>query len=400
MFLRRPAIIVPRGHRILRPADRHPHDRFWNIARIPPGRGGSIPPLNPWAFIDGSLNAPLGAPQYPNLLNSYPTAAPPNMRVKWPVLTGTQPQWMVAGVDYAAGIPQGTALTDVSVSQPAGTSFATGVLTVNSDNVVINGYDFSKYNSGAGVQLSCTHNNLAVTNSKFGGTSYPGLATGPVDVRGTGFSFTNNIVDGGTTGGAENQTALIIRTVSGQDFGNDVLQYNWFKNYCNFVYANNAQQATNKGTLDYRFNLIDDTTALETGAHMNYLQWESGNVLSCLVAFNTTISHNGVSGGVNPGEGFQVYFNGVGTFTNPAVQNNTMTSQLFGGSNPSIASMIHGSGVSVGTTTLIGIATNSQNFFDPTGAEAMYYAGSCTPAAGWSSVGNINMTTGATVTPT
>ena len=51
------------------------------------------PPLN---LGDGSANAPAGAPQMSTLLSGY----------------AVRPSWNVAGVDYAVGVPAGTALKD------------------------------------------------------------------------------------------------------------------------------------------------------------------------------------------------------------------------------------------------------------------------------------------------
>ena len=48
------------------------------------------------SYQDGSNNASAGAPQLPNLLSGYAVRAP----------------WNVAGVDYAVGVPTGTALKD------------------------------------------------------------------------------------------------------------------------------------------------------------------------------------------------------------------------------------------------------------------------------------------------
>src|SRR5262249_7565368 len=58
---------------------------------------GNITTLDPTAMLgDGSANAPTGTPQLPNLFAGE----------------AVRPPWMVAGVDYAVGVPAGTALTD------------------------------------------------------------------------------------------------------------------------------------------------------------------------------------------------------------------------------------------------------------------------------------------------
>jgi hypothetical protein len=56
---------------------------------------------DPWAAQDGRGNAPLGTPPYATILNHYPPSPDPNARVR---VGGSQPPWMVAGVDYNVGV--------------------------------------------------------------------------------------------------------------------------------------------------------------------------------------------------------------------------------------------------------------------------------------------------------
>lgn len=130
-----------------------------------------LAPVDPWSTLDGRLNAPGGAPQLPALLNGYPTAAPPNQRVRYPSV-GTQPPWMVAGVDYRVGIPQGTTLIDwQTIDSSSGSNPIPGVSVSGhnigvADGTTIDGVDFSLHD-GAFLNASGV-NGLAVRRSKFG----------------------------------------------------------------------------------------------------------------------------------------------------------------------------------------------------------------------------------------
>lgn len=352
-----------------------------------PAQSTSIANIDPWINLDGRLNAPSGPAQYPALLNNYHPGGTANARYFLGAGGGYQPPWHVAGVDYAVG-PRAAPSLDPAVSPPAGCTYsATGAsngtpqIRVIADNVTISGYDLTLH---GGVSISCPLNSgLAIKDNKIGGANLPGLSTGPIDFRGTGLTIAYNIVDGGSIGGAENQACLIFINPPSNS-GSVVFQYNWFKNYCQQVV-----EFLQSVTLDYRFNVIDDTTE-ETGGHQNWLQWGGGTASSPVVAFNT--SRQVTLGGA---EGFQFYFNNTGTMASPSLTNNTLIALKNGGTN-TMSNMVHGSGLGTGTTTLTGNPVNSTNYFDRSGATAAYYPGSF---GGWASSGNLDMNTGATIIP-
>lgn len=334
---------------------------------------------DPWTSLDGRLNAPSGTAQYPSLLNGYPVASPPNARIRWPTLSGTQSPWMVAGVDYAVGPPSGQTYTDPSVSPPANTSFLNGVLTVNADNVTINGYDFTLYNSGVGVRLVCSHNNLTITNCKMNGagTQNVGGVFAIIDFTGTALTITNTTIDGQSNGSAnEGQSTLI--SCGASNVISITLKYNWFKNYCqHIIEINNSCD-----TLVYQYNLIDDT-AISPGAHMNWLQWNNSPSTTCnngTVTFNTTRQ---VSGG--GAEGYQW---GPGITTNVTINNNTIVA-AGASSGATMSYPIHVNDNS-GGNVINGTAVSNQNYADITGAFGLFFA----KPAPWTFSGNINMTTG------
>jgi hypothetical protein len=80
--------------------------------------------------------------------------------------------------------------------------------------------------------------------------------------------------------------------------------------------------------------------------------------------------------------------------TSPALKYNTMVAKQSAGSN-TMSYAIHGQ--YTGTTTTGG--ANTGNYFDLSGATGAYYPNTMTPTQNWTSSGNINMKTGATITP-
>ncbi len=121
------------------------------------------PPVDPWAAIDGSLNAAIKStgPQFPNALNSYGPGGVRNRN-----LTTYQPPWKVAGVDYPVGVND-TALPLKNVSSaslPSGVSRSGSQITVTGNNVVLDGYDF-QFNTGS--YLIINGNNCTVQNCSF-----------------------------------------------------------------------------------------------------------------------------------------------------------------------------------------------------------------------------------------
>ena len=280
-------------------------------------------------------------------------------------------------MDYPVGVPSTTTLADWWTLSGPGISTSTNLVRVDSTSgTIFNGIDFSLH---GGAQLLLVGSpNTTVENSKFGGTSYPALFTGPIqqDPASENLTVEYTTIDGGSTGGSENQSTLIYS----QGGGNVVLKYDWFKNY-----AQQVLDAASSTNLSYEYNLIDNGV-IETSGHQNALQWTNG-AATPTVAFNTLDQTS-----VASGEGFQLYFNGTGTTTSPTLTNNTM---IAASSTNLMSYMMHGSAGSSGTT-LSGTALNNNNYFDITGAFGAYYPGSF---SGWTSSNNINMTTGGVITP-
>lgn len=323
---------------------------------------GTVPgcPNAATASADGCAAAKVALPQYPNQLKTY----------------SFRPAWNVAGVDYGVGPADTQVFTDITVSRPACTSYNSGThtLSITANNCTINGYDFR---GGGGVSLSGgSFTGAIITNNIFGGPNYQALGTAPIDLRAGPATISYNIIDGGSIGGAENQAALIY--IGGGAGTLITVTYNWFKNPANQIFDPSVGVS-----IAYSFNLIDNFARIETSGHQNYLQWISGTVNAVTVSYNFSRQT-----AVASGEGYQIYFNVSGTFASPIVTNNTL---VVTGTN-SMSYMMHGGTVTTGT--------NTNNYFDLTGAQGgAYYPSTMTPAQGWTSSGNTNMITGATIVP-
>ena len=101
-------------------------------------------------YADGSSGAPAGTPQLPSILSGY----------------AVRPPWEVAGVNYAVGIPTGTALLNPATISMAGVSVNTTnhTVTVTGNNVTLNGYDFSLAN---GYEVIVEGANDTIKNCNF-----------------------------------------------------------------------------------------------------------------------------------------------------------------------------------------------------------------------------------------
>jgi len=129
-----------------------------------------LPMLPNWGLLDGSLNAPPGTPQFPNLLD---VNSP--LTQKFGRTLKARPPWKVAGVDYHVGIDRSIYPTNASLKDPntilntisgASGNNTTKVVLVNGNNVTLDGYDFS-LNGGWMVQYQNPGTNLTVSNCNF-----------------------------------------------------------------------------------------------------------------------------------------------------------------------------------------------------------------------------------------
>lgn len=322
---------------------------------------------------DGSGSASTAAIQLPHLLDGY----------------AVRPPWQVAGVDYAVGIHSGVTLTPASSlsSNPnltiSGNNIScSGTSSITLDSIDFTGYSFSTSAGGCA--------NVIITNSKFAcPPSWSSSASFALihDQANANYTLKYDEFDGDNCGTWPNDTSDPIAV------NNLVFQYN----YMHHMPERHVSDTGEGSTLDYRFNLINQPLT-QTGAHENFLQWGDGVIGPVTVAFNTTYQ-----GSTPGGEGFQFYTNNPGSISTINFSNNTMVAQLSGGVQ-TMSNMVHGnchstSDCSTTTDVVSGSAINAYNYFDASGAFGAYYSGSMTSTMGWTSFGNIDMTTGFTITP-
>lgn len=353
---------------------------------IGPGTAGTV---GITAYADGGAN-PVGTAQLPTILNKYHATGSDG---RFPG-NGRQPPWKVAGVDYYVGIPPGTTLTDWQsfIGAPGidagGVNYirCNGTTAANpSASATINAADFTLHGGGWLYIPSGGCSSVTITNSKFGCATPTGSDGYYIQSQAaTSFTLRFNEIDGL---GCELGQVTWLSTGGN---GTIIIEHNYFNNLNNHLW----EQVSGTNTVTYRWNLINGWTAFDPTAHMNFHQLNSGNVTTS-VLFNTVyIPQLGANG---PGEMFQYYMNSSGTLTTPTQSYNTIISIQPGGQAlPSTSYAVHGSVGSAGTT-LSGAAFNQNNYFDPTSMYGAYYTGSMT--TGWTSSGNIDMTTGAIITP-
>ena len=323
---------------------------------------GNLTTLDPTAMLgDGSANAPPGPPELPSLFAGY----------------AVRPPWMVAGVDYAVGIPRGTVLTDWESLTGPGISIQGNLVRIdNTNGVHISNVDFSLH-GGANLYIN-NSNDTVVTNCKF--QSY--TTADIIQFAGSSSGLTVNYSD--ITGGS-NGSGLIGAT------GNVVVQYNWMNNF-----PQHAVELYGSASLDMRYNLIENGGTV-SGSHLNYVQLMGVGITdSLLVEFNTTYQTPQTASG----EGFQFDINdgtSSGTLVNPTFAYNTMIA-TGGAPGSAMSYMVHGSSkVSTSNprvTPIDGTATVHDNYFVASGAYGAFFPGSLD---GWSVSNNIDMANGNTI---
>ena len=307
---------------------------------------------------DGSANAPAGAPQRPNLLDSY----------------AVRPTWDVAGVDYHVGVPEGLALKNpAAISIPGVTvNTANKNITVTGNNVTLDGYDFSGW--GVSVQAA----NTRIVNSKFAGDGIWGTSTSSNLYVGYCVIDGQNVAD---------TTALL-----GTNGVGITVEYCWLKNAAEDMIQVHSGVG---GEVTLRYNLFD-TGGLRwsEGAHGDFLQM-LGGPFTVSILYNTTVQDTGqTSGGFT--QGLMMEPDGYGPW--PGI----IASGEYG-YNTMIARGDFTMNVFIGATvsTIVNTVIAHDNYFDPSGASGLAAGGSrggpndSSPKTVF--VNNVNMVTGAVV---
>ena len=318
---------------------------------------GNVINVDPTVTLgDGSVNAPAGPAQLPNLLSGY----------------AARPLWMVAGVDYAVGVPSGTSLTPwYSLSGPGiSVNTSTHVVSVyNTSGVNITGVDFSL--NGGAILMFVNSPNGVVSHCNFGGTNLTSISNGVIaaDQGSGGLTVEYCTINGG---GAGSGSTLI----SAGGSGTVTLEYNLFENFPQHVLELTQRSGTSFSVV-YKYNLIEQG-AEQPSAHLNYLQFNSGTATSVNVEFNTSYQTPQAGGG----EGYQFYDNSSGgSISNVTLAHNTMIA-TGGAQGTAMSYLIHG-----GT----GSRSASNNYIADPAAWGAFYSGS---VSGWSISNNVDMATG------
>lgn len=165
MFIpRRPAIVLPdRRVRVLNREIVCPGERGWRIARIPPSRGGGVPPISPFTFFPGNVGNPVG-------FASTPAIAPSSFAAvsgqAWPGAYSSLTSWP-GGSGSSVTISDGTHATSGAGTFGNPWVFAfydfnlgSGTLTISANNVVFVGCR-SQSNNFSGDNCRATGSNIS-----------------------------------------------------------------------------------------------------------------------------------------------------------------------------------------------------------------------------------------------
>lgn len=217
--------------------------------------GGGIQSVSadPYLSLDGRLNAPVGTPQFPNILSGY----------------AKRPAWLVSSVDYSVGIPAGTTLNAPSTLSGIGLSVntSTHIVTVTgSSPAPIVGIDFS-LNGGWKVQLSgCDGAVLKNCNFAIGAN---GLAMISGDVAGTNnTTITNCVIDGGGLNDDTNNANVYLQ-------GNVTGTYNLIKNAAQDSWDCTGSGATLQ-TVTLKYNVFYNSGVNALDTHNDWIQLGGG----------------------------------------------------------------------------------------------------------------------------
>lgn len=299
--------------------------------------------VDPWAALDGRAGAPAGTPQFPTVLNGYPTATPPNARIRWPTLTGTQPQWEVAGVDYPVGIDRALYPTNANLKDPLGApttgglnntlvalggsyNAGNGVISFSGvTNAVVDGWDFSLHN---GLCVAMGQNNMTVSNNNFvcgsNGQNAIFMAS-PCQTP----TITKNIFDGAKLDLNGRGTVVVNAELSSPGSLNGaVVTYNHFLNAYGFPLQVGIGQSGGNTACTIKYNLFEaagwGAFLMQHGDVMLISDGRAGNFNSVIANFNAIISNDPstqwASRGIAMSSGA-----GVATYTHTEQCNNTVT---------------------------------------------------------------------------
>jgi hypothetical protein len=316
------------------------------------------PPVARRMADDGSAFAPGGTPILPMLLNGY----------------ATRPPWMVAGVDYAVGVPSGTKLKDPATITMAGVSVNANTHTVRviASNVRLDGYNFS-FAGGWGIYIQAGVTDTVIQNSNFlvGANNVvpinASVGVGDLTVR-------YNAFDGGGR-----RTDDVWALVNYNGSGTFTAQYNSFLNApCDAIDFGAGTMRTIVA------NNVFENLGTSPGSHPDSVQYVGVNSNNSVIAFNTIYQPN--PSGM---QGIQLAAQNGSTLTDTSIANNVIIAKKSASQTMSFSIAIQqGAG-----NTITG-AVVKDNYIDFSGAWGPFYPPTGT---GLTFNSNVNMVTGARI---
>jgi hypothetical protein len=323
-------------------------------------------------YADGYADAPPGTAQFPTLLNGYHAKGVSSGRAKG---NGYQPNWNVAGVDYAVGIPSGTSLSSpTTINNPnVSVNLANHHVTVTGNNVTLSGIDFS-LNGGWQLILNGV-TGTTIENCNFAvGTNAQPMFNG--DIAGTNNTTIKNCVF--NMGGLDdnfNAGAVNIQ-------GNVTATYNLIENAAADLWDQGGTGSTVQN-LTLKYNVFANAGQGASGLHPDQLQL-GGGTYTVDVEYNTyyqsTLGPAGGTQGIFPDIADK---NGTTVVGSNTISNNTFIALAGTHVNFQIAAQAQ---VGAGNTFVI-----NANYFDPTGDGSVFKYTSTRNAQ----TNNFNMVTGA-----
>ena len=321
---------------------------------------GNVITVDPTAMLgDGSANAPGGVAQLPNVLSNYLS----------------RPSWMVAGVDYAVGPHSTPNLNPANISMAGVTiNSSSKTVSITGNNVTISGYDFN------GWTIQVSGGNDTITDCTFELGASPSAYQIQALSTATNLTIEYSTFDSSTWQQAGSNESGIIA------FGgsNITVLYDLFKNFPQHV-LEMTQNAGAASTLTYEYNLIEDG-GLESGAHMNFLQWNGGAINDPIVEYNTVYQTQQAASG----EFFQFDPSFGASIVNATLAYNTMMAVGTAGGQ-SGTYLLHAENPS-GSTQGNSTGSAYDNFVDISGAYGMFYP--IYSPANWPVSNNVDMKTG------
>lgn len=312
---------------------------------------------------DGSAAAPSGTPQYSNLLAGY----------------AVRPSWRVAGVDYAVGAHPGVVRkVPAAGNLPPGAELRVGAIYVTGNNVTLSGYDLTGWTV---MIMDSAQGTVTITDC---------VATSNVNIRSTVGATANLVVtyctlDGG--GMSSDRNFQLIKV--------------WTPLTVKYCLIKNAPAAIFAGApLTVMYNAMSGF-AWAKGEHANAVYVFGGRdpAGSVVVAYNTVWS-----GPTRNAEGFPVgigaaiaFFDDGGNYYNTTIANNTVISDLPGGSSYLIGYYVFGNNSATGGVVRDNYVASLNGFNNSgSGAFGAFYTGS-TGTVQATYTNNINMRTGGTI---